>query len=68
MINETEFEILSKRVAALENAVKSSLNILKRQNEVIQKLSEATAAVVKKMAIEFANHDKKEVEEVDSNE
>ena len=62
MINETDFELLQKRVIALESTVKSLLGILKRQNEVIQKLSEATAAVVKKVVSECVTKDKEDAE------
>lgn len=59
---KAELEMLSKRVASVEKTLKAALDIIKKQNEVVQKLSVAVAAVVKKMTVEFAKEDKKDVE------
>lgn len=51
-MNNTEIELLSKRVASLETTVIKELKLIKDQNEVIKKLAEAITAIFKKLAIE----------------
>ena len=41
---------LEMRVAILENAVQSTLKIVKQQNESLSKMAEALSAILKKMA------------------
>jgi hypothetical protein len=52
MEDNTEIELLSKRVTALETTVMKELKIIKDQNEVVKKLAEAITVIFKKITTE----------------
>ena len=39
-----------QRIQAMEDIIKKALSLVKGQNDVVQKLAEAVAAILKKMA------------------
>lgn len=51
-MENTEIELLQKRVTALETTVMKELKLIKDQNDVIKKLAEAITVIFKKLAIE----------------
>lgn len=51
-MDTTELELLQKRVTSLEATTMKSLKLLKDQNDVIKKLAEAIAVILKKLALD----------------
>ncbi len=51
MDNKPDLELLEKRVAALEQLTKKVFTLIKDQNEVIKKITEVLAVIMKKVTV-----------------
>ena len=51
MDNKPDLELLEKRVAALEQLNKKVFTLIKDQNEVIKKITEILAVIMKKITV-----------------
>ena len=51
MDNKPDLELLEKRVAALEQLNKKVFTLIKDQNEVIKKITEVLAVIMKKITV-----------------
>ena len=51
MDNKPDLELLEKRVAALEQLNKKIFTLIKDQNEVIKKITEVLAVIMKKVTV-----------------